>query len=427
MDFDKFVTQLADAYERLYDLVYLRTHPLTQIFAKDKAGTSKDHAWITHHLLLEVIQELDPGNAPISSREWRRHRLLNLRYADGLTPQAVADQLAISRRHYYRAHDEAIRAIADILWNRFMEIENEPQLAASASIPPDKNMLDRMELMRLEAAQMSRVDQHSDLQEVLNGIFTLLDEQTRQHELQIIQHMDTPLPTISADPRLLRQLLLALMGYLIERAQGGVINCQIQSDAGASRLTIESQAATILLAAEETALPDRLAALDELATLCGTPIRPLMRETEIVGFEVSLSLLKPQHTILLVDDNDDILELVQRYLRSNHYEVITAKTSQQALEIVENVRPSAIILDLMMPDRDGWDLLQYFSHQPLTQSTPIIICSILRQKELALSLGAAAFIEKPISEQDLVSVLQKLIGDYYPLSPNSTRDTLYKR
>jgi len=67
-------------------------------------------------------------------------------------------------------------------------------------------------------------------------------------------------------------------------------------------------------------------------------------------------------------------------------------------------------------------LLQYFSHQPLTQSTPIIICSILRQKELALSLGAAAFIEKPISEQDLVSILQKLIGDYDPVSP----DSLYK-
>src|SRR5258707_4904072 len=132
MNFEDFVAQLTDAYEHLYDLVYLRTHPLTQIFAQGKPGTAKDHAWITHHLLLEVIQELDPGNAPISSREWRRHRLLNLRYADGLTPQAVADQLAISRRHYYRAHDEAIRAIADILWNRFMETDTEPQLAASA-------------------------------------------------------------------------------------------------------------------------------------------------------------------------------------------------------------------------------------------------------------------------------------------------------
>ena len=78
--------------------------------------------------------------------------------------------------------------------------------------------------------------------------------------------------------------------------------------------------------------------------------------------------------------------------------------------IFERPLPSAIILDLMMPDRDGWDLLQFFLHQPATQATPIIVCSVLRQKELALSLGAAAFIEKPISEQHLIDILTQLIG-----------------
>lgn len=107
-------------------------------------------------------------------------------------------------------------------------------------------------------------------------------------------------------------------------------------------------------------------------------------------------------------------------------EVITAKTSQQAIETAARIPLSAIILDLMMPDRDGWDLLQFFSHQPLTQSTPIIICSILRQKELALSLGAAAFIEKPFSEQDLVNIVQQLIGDYHPMLPDSANNTIFK-
>lgn len=417
MKFDEFVTQLTDAYERLYDLAYLRTHTLTAVFAKDKPGTSKDHAWVTHHLLLEVIEELDPGNAPISSREWRRHRLLNLRYADGLSPQAVADQLAISRRHYYRSHDEAIRAIGDILWNRFIEIEGDTETTEAKTAAPDKNLLDRMELMRLEAAQLSRIEQHTDLQEVFNGVLTLLGEQTRQHGLQIIQQVDEPLPALAVDPRLLRQLLLALLGYVIERAQDGIIYCHVHAEELTARLTIELQGATITHALPEGDAPDRVAALEELATLCGTPITPLLHKTVIVGFDVHLSLPRPQHTILLIDDNDDILELVQRYLRFNHYEVITAKTAQQAIEKASSIRPSAIILDLMMPDRDGWDLLQFFSHQPITQSTPIIICSVLRQKELALSLGASAFIEKPVSEQDLVNILQKLIGDYHTVSP----------
>jgi CheY-like chemotaxis protein len=62
----------------------------------------------------------------------------------------------------------------------------------------------------------------------------------------------------------------------------------------------------------------------------------------------------------------------------------------------------------MIPDRDGWDLLQVLLNQPDTQHIPIIICSVLKQKELALSLGATAFLEKPISEQSLLSVLTAL-------------------
>ncbi len=68
----------------------------------------------------------------------------------------------------------------------------------------------------------------------------------------------------------------------------------------------------------------------------------------------------------------------------------------------------AIILDLMMPDQDGWDLMQIFLNQASTQAIPIIVCSVLKQKELALSLGATAFMEKPVAEQELLSVLASL-------------------
>src|SRR5512135_203746 len=102
LSFDAFATQLADVYEHLYDIVYLRTHPLTDLLLPGDTPR-KDKAWQLHHLLINAIQELDPGTqAPAFSREWRRHRLMVLRYIEGLTPQVVADQLAISRRHYYR-------------------------------------------------------------------------------------------------------------------------------------------------------------------------------------------------------------------------------------------------------------------------------------------------------------------------------------
>src|SRR5579859_6225615 len=133
----QFVVQLADAYEHIYDLVYLRTHPLLERLTEDKSMSRKDQAWQLHHLLLNVIGELDPGpHAPAFSREWRRHRLMVMRYVDGLTPQVVADQLAISRRHFYREHENALEAVAEVLVKRFAasvqdSAEQAPQAAAT--------------------------------------------------------------------------------------------------------------------------------------------------------------------------------------------------------------------------------------------------------------------------------------------------------
>ena len=111
---------------------------------------------------------------------------------------------------------------------------------------------------------------------------------------------------------------------------------------------------------------------------------------------------------MVVDDNEDILELFRGYLSPHHYRVVTAQTGQDALSLARRLRPYAITLDLMMPDQDGWDLLQALLNQPDTQHIPIIICSVLTQKELALSLGATAFLEKPISEDTLLLALEAL-------------------
>ncbi|HEX2623088.1 MAG TPA: hypothetical protein VHL11_23170, partial [Phototrophicaceae bacterium] len=59
--FAEFIQHLTDAYEHLYDLVYLRTHLLTRVLIPDSGLNRKDQAWEIHHLLLNVIQELDPG------------------------------------------------------------------------------------------------------------------------------------------------------------------------------------------------------------------------------------------------------------------------------------------------------------------------------------------------------------------------------
>jgi CheY-like chemotaxis protein len=78
---------------------------------------------------------------------------------------------------------------------------------------------------------------------------------------------------------------------------------------------------------------------------------------------------------------------------------------KQALALAEESLPEIIVLDMMLPDVDGWELLGRFRAHPRIGDSSVIVCTILPQKQLALSLGAADFLSKPLSRQNLLSAL----------------------
>jgi CheY-like chemotaxis protein len=75
------------------------------------------------------------------------------------------------------------------------------------------------------------------------------------------------------------------------------------------------------------------------------------------------------------------------------------------LTLARELTPQLILLDVMMPGRDGWTALGQLREHPQTQHIPIIVCSIVSQRELALALGAVAFLRKPVSREDLLAAL----------------------
>ena len=400
----EFTDQIGEAYDHLYDIVHLRTHPLTNILVADPHLSLKDKAWRCHHLLLNVIEELDPGpQAPIFSRAWRRHRLMVLHHIDGLEPQVVADELAISRRHYYREYKETLKAIASILWNRY--VVKPQKTPETASEQPDQGDLDRLALLRTEAARLNQANRYTRLAEVVPGVVQLVTEMARQNEVQIQVSLRDNSPRLSMDQHILRQILLGLLNYLL----GPVRRCEL-------RVTDVWQAENVRLifrlrgVANQLNIPQddvQFAMLKELAAIQKAHINLAVDEYGQEGFDLILPTLPPQ-TVLVVDDNTDTLELFRRYLQPHQFQVATAQTGAEVLNLARTLQPQAIILDLMLPDRDGWDILQTLTHQPETHHIPIIICTVLSTKQLALSLGAAAFLEKPVTEEALLTTLAGL-------------------
>ena len=399
----EFTKMIASAYQRLYDLVRLRTDPLAQLLVSEPDLILKERGWRLHQLLLSAVEELNPGTgAPVFSRAWRRYRLMYLRYIEGLDPQAVADQLAISRRQYYREHAEALEVISDILWNRYVAGKTLDTLSESEHSELD---ITHLELMRLEVARVGQSSHVADLKEVVQEGLSLIKEICLQNRIETQMTIPVSRIVVAVERGLLRQMLLAMMGFLIERARETCLHITVEADELDVQLTLSLDAIDSVALIHE--VDKQLLVLEEFATLTKTQFSPMKRDQLIIGFGIRLPL-KRQQTILVIDDNEDMLALYERYLLPHQYSVISTAFSRQGYELACQFAPAAIILDLMMAEVDGWDLLQKLLAEPKTETIPIIVCSVLKQKHLALSLGASVFLEKPITEETLLAALDDL-------------------
>lgn len=116
--------------------------------------------------------------------------------------------------------------------------------------------------------------------------------------------------------------------------------------------------------------------------------------------------------ILVVDDDRDIVRLVRSYLEKAGYEILTAYDGETALQMLRAERPQLLILDLMLPDRDGWDVARLVRSDPRLKSTPIIMLTARvedNDKIAGLEIGADDYITKPFNPREVVARVRALL------------------
>ena len=117
--------------------------------------------------------------------------------------------------------------------------------------------------------------------------------------------------------------------------------------------------------------------------------------------------VEPKKSVLSVDDNPEAVEIIRKYLGKD-YHVVGLISSENVIEKAKEIKPVAITLDIMMPVKDGWQVLRELKSTPETQDIPVIILSIIDEKQLGFSLGAAEYIVKPIEKDVLLRKLKNL-------------------
>ena len=113
-------------------------------------------------------------------------------------------------------------------------------------------------------------------------------------------------------------------------------------------------------------------------------------------------------TVLAIDDHADAIQLLQRYVAGTRYQVFGARHAGEALALAGELSPRIIVLDVMMPEVDGWELLGRLQEHPLTRGVPVVACTIVAQEELAFALGVSAFLRKPVTRAAFLAVLDSL-------------------
>lgn len=132
----------------------------------------------------------------------------------------------------------------------------------------------------------------------------------------------------------------------------------------------------------------------------------IKEETQPVNVEVLRKNIT--NPILIIDDDAEIRYTIGQYLISKGYEVIFAEDGDTGINMAQEHQPFAITLDVMLPGRDGWSILKELKENPQTKDIPVILVSIIGDKNVGYGLGAFEYFVKPISANKLLSAFNRL-------------------
>ncbi len=396
-------TALTHLYDPGYAAPALLTHVLNPLSGADGDG------WRAA-LLAAITAMQPPADAPPHAPARRLHEVLHCRYVEGKTQEEAAYRLGVTPRHLRRLQQQAIHALAYRLAPGGQPVavgkeqpaapaaegENQAVGEGSAGLPA------RLVQIRNELDALRRTDPSgtAEIGVVVAAAVRAGRVVAARHDVAV-QAAATPGGLQAAiHPSVLREMLIAAVIKLAERMQGGEV--QLAAEAAGDRMVLSVAGAPL-----PGDPPEHSLFLQEAAAAYGGR----MHVTSVAGrteyrFDLpAVAKLK----VLVVEDNPDLVHFYRRYTSGTRYEVVHAPTTTRILETAAELRPAVIVLDIMLPNVDGWEVLNQLHEQPETGDIPVIVCSVVRQAELSLALGAAAYVQKPVGLSEFLEALDRAV------------------
>jgi DNA-binding response OmpR family regulator len=131
-------------------------------------------------------------------------------------------------------------------------------------------------------------------------------------------------------------------------------------------------------------------------------------DVDAVGEPAPSDAAPRRDIILVVDDDPAVLDLMQRILMKEGFRPVLADDPRKAVSLARAVKPSAVILDVLMPAMNGWEVLRALKADAELEAVPVVMLTIVDDRRTGLALGAAEHLVKPIDRDVLVRVLDRV-------------------
>ncbi|MCS7221094.1 MAG: response regulator [Anaerolineae bacterium] len=378
---EAFVEQVKDALEHLYDLSYLQRHPLISM------GIAGQRL---RQMLAAAIEELNPGaGVPFHAPQARLYNLLRLRYVEGRTVRETAQELGLSLRQAHRDLRHAEESVAAILWTRRQELAQ-----------PEPGSARQISSLQAEMARLKANFRPTDISRLFRHALELVNPQAIRCSISFRVEAPPESVTLLTDPAMAEQVLVNVLSHAVQQSQPGTLFVILSAEQKQVTMTVRFPRG-----GEGSRAPLVTPVIAQMIDRLGwTMTQSDLDEDRMICIHMAAQ----GPTVLVIDDNEGLVALLERYLTDQSYRVIAAPDGQEGLRMATELIPDAIVLDVMMPEAHGWEVLQRLRHMPKTRHIPVIVCSIINNPELAYALGASLFLPKPVRRNAVLTALRQL-------------------